>query len=215
MNILSFLSSINKISIVAFLATLFVLSYEVYLIRKERKKTAKLNVPKFQQDVKVSPQEAKVIVTDGKNQVKKQNNVFIILLTALLIIFGLITGLGFLNLKNPKTNPSSLAPTPVVEVAVSKGVKLLSSDFNPLGDSDAGNLKAGDSMIVGVETIEGADIDWARIRVNKLQWSANDTTTNFDPKNKVYYIKHTIATGESQLKIEAELHSKADGWLGD
>lgn len=214
MDIISFLSSINKISLLAFAATLGFLSYEIYLLQKEKNKSKKPIVPEFNINTKVNP-DIKAPVIGQTKTVVKHSNFFIILLIVLLVIFGAISALGFMNLKSSSVDTAKNVPTPQVELLTSSGVKLFKEDFSVLNDVEAANLKPSNTIVVGVATVAGSDIDWARIRINKLVWSPEDTTTSFDEKNKVFYVKHMIATGESRLKIEAQLHSKADGWLGE
>lgn len=218
MDIVSFLASINKISLIAFALTLVFLAYEIRLLRKEHQKSGKPAIPQFQENIHVSATQAKnVVIASGKKKVLKHNNIFIVALVVLLVLFGGGAMLGLFNFSStnsstPKTESSS---NQAVNFISSRGVKLFTQNFIPLSDQDAFNLKPGDSLIVGVETVDQADIDSARIRVNKLQWSPENITSNFNAKNKLYYITYTIATAESQLKIEAQLHSKTDGWLGE
>lgn len=214
MDIISFLSSINKISLLAFAATLGFLSYEIYLLRKEKNKSKKPVVPEFNVNAKVNPDIKAPVIGQAKTVVK-HSNFFIILLIVLLVIFGAISAFGFMNLKSGSVNTAKNTPTPQVELLTSSGVKLFKEDFSQLSDGEAANLQPSTTVIVGVATVPGSDIDWARIRINKLVWSPEDTTTSFDEKNEVYYVKHVIATGEARLKIEAQLHSKTDGWLGE
>jgi hypothetical protein len=37
----------------------------------------------------------------------------------------------------------------------------------------------------------------------------------YNAEKKMYYKEYVVATGESRLKIDAQLHSATDGWLGD
>ncbi len=217
MDFVSFLASINKISIVAFSLTVIFLAYEIRLLRKEHQKSGKPTIPQFQENIHVSPQSKNVVMTQSKKKVLKHNNIFIVALVVLLILFGGGAVVGFLNFNgsnssSQKSPSSSNAP---VNFISSQGVKLFTQNFTPLSDQNAFNLRPGDTVIIGVETVDQADIDSARIRVNKLEWSPENITTNFNAKNKLYYITYTIATAESQLKIEAQLHSKTDGWLGE
>ena len=70
-------------------------------------------------------------------------------------------------------------------------------------------------VYVGIQTIDEADIDRARIKINEKDWNVAHITSQFNKDKKVYYREYTIASGESKLKIDAQLHSETDGWLGD
>lgn len=215
MDVITFLASINKISIIAFLITLVFLGYEVILIRKERQKSGKPSIPQFQASAGVAVKTENVAIKQDKKKVFKHGNFFIIALVVLLILFGGGAAVGFMNFSSSSSTVAKITPTPEVSLLTSRGVRLFSEDFIPMTDQQAADLKPGYKIVIGVETVDQADIDSARIRVNKLQWTTQDITTRFDAKNKMYYITYKIATAESQLKIEAQLHSKSDGWLGE
>ncbi len=55
----------------------------------------------------------------------------------------------------------------------------------------------------------------ARIKINQGEWDDQSITTNFNKEKNVFYRKYQLATNEAFLKIEAQLHSTVDGWLGD
>ena len=76
-------------------------------------------------------------------------------------------------------------------------------------------VQFGKKIIIGIQTIVEADIDRARIKINTKDWQISDITTLFNPQLKVYYREYIVATGTAQLKIDAQLHSASDGWLGE
>jgi hypothetical protein len=129
-------------------------------------------------------------------------------------LFGVAAYLGFSE-KNKETTNSSLTPTPIINFITSKGIKIYDQGFQPISEELLGNIYSGEEIIIGVETIPTVDIDRARIRVNKKEWENGDITLNYSDKLKLYYIKYTVASDESKLKVEAQLHSSTEGWLGD
>lgn len=214
MDIIYFLSSINKLSLVAFLITLVVLVYEIRLLQREKLFRVKPKIPKFDESANPQLVQATTLIINKPEKVTKVNNLVIIVLVVLLIIFGLAVFFGFSNY-NQKSAQSTLGPTPIVNIVTSKGIKIFDNQFNPISDLQLSNIKPGEEIIIGIATVKDANIDRARIRVNKADWLTNDITVAFSPKNQIYYLKYIVATGESKLKIEAQLHSVIDGWLGD
>lgn len=215
MDPVTFLISLNKISLVAFLITFSFLGYEIYVFTKTNRKKIKPNVPKFQETVTINPIQGETLNNNEDQPVKRSSNLIIILLIILLIVFGGVTVFGFTNLT--KTKLKSQTPTPSIteNIINSKGIKILNTDFDPIPDYEVSEATPGGKVIIGVETITDTDIDRARIKINKQEWDMDDITTKFNKKSNVFYIEYIIATGEPNLKIEAQLHSKTDGWLGD
>lgn len=216
MDIVYFLVSINKISLIAFLGTLGFLGYEVYLFQKEKQKKAKPTIPKFEEKASQDSgvKSVSLIKEEEKTFVKPNNMVFLILII-FLVVFGIFAFLGFVNAKKQANEQTTANSLNKVDFVVSKGIKIFSSDFQPLSESELNGLKEGNKLVIGVETIKEADIDMARIRINKQAWDQQDVTDHFDKRYNVFYKDYMVASGESNLKIEAELHSKQDGWLGE
>lgn len=212
MDPLSVLASFNKISLFAFIATFGFLIYEIRLLKKEKRKT--LNIPKFEDKStsKVNNNFKTFQLKEDKNNFMKANNTVLFILIFLLLFFAILTLLGFLNLSNKKDAQKT---QPVfVNTVYSKGIKIYDEGFKIIKDNEIANYK-NKKIIIGVETIADYDIDRARIKVNKTNWELNDITTNFDQNNKVFYIRYLIGDKDSKIKIEAQLHSAKDGWLGD
>jgi hypothetical protein len=101
------------------------------------------------------------------------------------------------------------------KVITSDGILIFDENFNLLKDEELNKLEPQKKIIVGIKTLEGTDIDKARIRINKNIWQPEDETKKFEKKNKVFYIEYRPASDESRLKIEAQLHSRSDGWLAE
>lgn len=211
MDFLVLLSSISKISLLAFIGISFFLGYEIYLFRKEQQKKTKPNLPEFS-NVAATPLAQTVVIKEKKKMsLTKADNRLLIFLIILFVLFGLITVVGLIDFRSKNSTEK-----PVLQersaIVPSKGIRLYDQEFRPLSDS---SVSASMTVLIGVETIKEADIDRARIRINKSVWDSGDITTNFNKENSIYYQSFLIASGESRLKIEAQLHSAKDGWLGE
>ena len=214
MNIVYFFSSVNKLSLIAFLITLGFLLYEIILLKKERVLKTKPKIPKFKETLNSPIAQPNSLIVEKEIKVTKANNLIILILLVLLLIFGILSFFGFANY-NKKELKTVISPTPVIDFITSKGIKIFNENFQPIADKDIDQIKPGEDIVIGVETINNTDINRARIRVNTTSWQNKDITTDFYPKDKIYYIKYKVASDESRLKIEAQLHSVADGWLSD
>lgn len=216
MDILQFFGSVNKISLLAFIGTFIFLFYEVHLLRKEKQKKKAPSIPQFKENVNVPISSSKVIVETKNIEIKKHKNMPIIVFIAIFLLMVVATSAFLLNSKSTTSTQANFSnPTPIVQMVTSTGVKFFSKTFEAMTDKQVSGLRRGDGVIIAVETVEGTDIDFARIKVNKIAWTAQDITIDFDKKNKVFFINYTVATEESQLKVDAQLHSKKDGWLGE
>lgn len=210
MNIVQILISVNKISLVAFLGTLLFFVYEVFLFIKDKKRRIKPVIPQFDSTVKIPVGTQNVVVTKEEILPKSsKNQVLILVLFVLLTIFG---GITVYSLYEESLQSKSINPSITVNEVHSQGIKLFDSDWNEI---KGGNVNPGATIIIGLETIPNVQIDRARIRVNDTVWKLEHITNQFNKENNVYYTEYTVATGEQKLKIEAELHSPQDGWLGD
>ncbi len=215
---LSLLASLNKISLVAFLITLAFIAYQFYLFKKDvSAKKSKPNVPDFNENARTPANYTKVIVGDVETaSFKKPNRLPLIIGIALMIVFGLIFFIGVINKNIPILSfNTQITPTPIINFVASKGIRIYNSNWTPLTDNQLATLSAGRTIYIGVETIGETDIDRARIRVNEKEWKTDNITLKLNDVKNVYYREYTIGTGTAALKIEAQLHSVADGWLGD
>lgn len=214
MEFLEALPLVNKISLFIFIIISFVLGYEIISLKKEGRKKTLPNIPKFDANRFATPlQMTKMIGAQELQPVmKKQTNYMLYVVVVLFIIFGALTLIGFVNRPASKTT-QAIQPTPAVAYLTSKGIKLYDSTWKEI--KNAVSLKQGDKIYIGIETVQQVDIDMARIRVNEQQWREDQTTTLFNQENRVFYREYTIASGESRLQVQAQLHSKADGWLAD
>ena len=135
--------------------------------------------------------------------------VLTVLIISSIFIYFFVTQL---NQKKIKTQP-----IPIVQEVSSAGLKVFDKNWTEIKNDGKvqAQIKPGEVVYIGIQTIEEADIDRARIKVNEANWEIKDITTTLNPKLKVYYKEYPVATGTAQLKIDAQLHSASDGWLGD
>lgn len=216
MDIVQFLSSINLLSIVAFVGITCFLIFEVVQLRKERLQKAKPTVPQFNPSTLTQSLEQKsVVVKQAEGSAKKTSHQLLVWMMAIaVVIFGGFIGFYIYLSKAPKVVENNNSQVQIQEIQ-SGGIKLYGPDWKELKSADLLVLKGGDTIIGAIQTIKGSDIDSARIRLNKDEWSQNDITTQFNNSYNVFYKEFTIATGDARLRVEAQLHSAKDGWLGE
>lgn len=213
MDVLQYIGSINKISLFAFVVVLGFLIYEVYVLKRESSKKLRPVIPQFNPSIKITGATLKPLKNeDLKEEKLGTNKIIFVILVVMLVLFG---GLTIYSVVNPDTETGQNQPQVIINTVGSQGIKLYDISGNELLGKDISSLKQGDTIRIGLLTIEGTDIDKARIRINSDQWRIADTTANFDNSKNIFYTDYQIATGEPKLKIDAELHSTKDGWLGD
>jgi hypothetical protein len=217
MDIVSVLISFNKISLIAFLITLGFIVYEIYLFKKDSLKKSKPVIPEFNENTSPNaPQVITVVTASETKSIKRPSKLPLVLGTVLLLVFGIISAMGFVNVKSAGTNvvPTKMVE-PMVNFVTAKGIKIFDENWRVLSDDELAALTPGQKIIIGIDAVSGADIDRARIRINDDQWKLDHVSLDFDKGNNVFYKEYLMATGESSLQIEAQLHSEEDGWLGD
>ncbi len=212
--------SINKVSFGAFILGLLFLCIEIGMVIKEKKKLVKPSIRQFNTEEYKSAKEI-IPPTSSKRKFKfpfwpASVNIHLLLV---LLLFGMTVFFLFLSIigfsKNYDDNKSTKQVVTFTEVQ-SKGLQFYSDDRkNILTDEEVSKLVPGARIIIGLQTIKDADIDRARIRVNESVWKIGHITTNFDKEKNMFYTEYRIATGETKLSVDAQLHSFADGWLGD
>ena len=104
---------------------------------------------------------------------------------------------------------------PLIKLVASSGIKIYDDEWTQLDEEKISSLSAGTMIIIALDKTEDKNIDAARIRVNKPSWAEEDGNLKFDEKKKVFYRDFVIATDTAFLKVEAQLHSSVDGWLGE
>ena len=199
------------------------LVYEISILRNERLKKQKPVLPQFNTtsivNTAVMQQQAAAVVELPKKveQVKQTKIspllITILILTALFFI-GFIIYMIFSNTSNKKVESDT--PKIVIQEISSPGLKVFTNAWIEINENETGKmLKPGMKVYIGIQTIDEADIDRARIKINEKDWNVAHITSQFNKDKKVYYREYTVASSESKLKIDAQLHSETDGWLGD
>ncbi len=215
MEIVGFLFSINKISLIAFFIIGIFVVYQIYLLKKEILIKTKPKIPEFKEE-KGFVNYSKVVLDKKEEKPVKKANITILIITGGVFIFlGAILVLNFVNFQKSETSKNSITPTPLINFVASSGIKIYNQNWDELTESKLKELTPGQILYIGIETVSDPDIDKARIRINKNKWSEEDITVKFNKEKKVFYRQYSIATGEGMLKIEGQLHSRVDGWLGE
>mgnify|MGYP001097154239 CR=1 FL=1 len=216
-----FLSSLNKISLISFFITLSLLFYQIYLFKKEiRKKRNKINLPDFKENFYFK--EKKPITFIKKD---KQDKLFLFssfflqrYLIIMILFFVSFFVFIFTLIKKERSHDLRLSQSVINEDKknfLTGKIKIYNEKWKELTDEELKNLKPGQKIIIGIEKIYNSDIDMARIKVNQGNWDQQDITQSFNPEKNVFYREYQVSTSDSFLKIEAQLHSKTEGWLGD
>jgi hypothetical protein len=215
---IDFVVSINKIALFAFFAVLGFLVYEVKKMVDDKKKKEKPVVPQFN-DTLQKPPVAAVNSTPlppiaiKKNEKEMSPVLMIVIAVVSLVGVSILIYISYdTNLKKKKAAAVSV---PIVREITSAGLKVYDAKWGEITNKQTDKVKLGDKLYIGVQTIVEADIDRARIKINTKDWQISDITTLFNPQLKVYYREYIVATGTAQLKVDAQLHSASDGWLGD
>lgn len=215
MEIFNFLLSINKIAVFSFLLALALVIYEIYLLIKQSQQK-KIVIPNFENEkfFKKNRSIFSVKKEEKKAIYQRPSLPLLFLGISLLIVFGFVLLIGSFN--REKKNSSVVSSSAVIKTIASSGIKIYNLNWQELNEEELKNLKPGDKIIIGIKTIPQADIDKARIKINKDQWQLTDETeVKFNKNLGVFFREYQIASGEHQLKIEAQLHSVKEGWLGE
>lgn len=216
---IDFVISINKIAVVAFVAVLGFLIFEIKKIVNEKKKKEKPVVPQFN-DAVVPPPAMSVNSTPlpqfpTSKKIEKQGSPLLLIVIGVIALVGLIVIGTIIYRTSTKKKQVESTPVPIVREIQSAGLKIYDSAWGEVDSTKNEKAQPGEKLYIGIQTIVEADIDRARIKINADNWEISDITTLFNPQYKVYYREYIVATGTAQLKIDAQLHSASDGWLGD
>jgi len=220
--IISFILALNKLTLISFFITLLLLIYQIYLFKKEiKKKKKKIVIPEFNENLNQLEMDK-----DSSFSIKKNNNLIfyrdffinkVLIIFIIFVIFLSIFIFSLLTKDNQSTSANQSSNLTVEEKPkiVFYKIKIYNEDWKELTEEEIKKIPPGKKIIIGVETTDDLNIDMARIKINQGQWDQSSLTTKFNDKEKVFYREYQLATGDSFLKIEAQLHSKVDGWLGD
>ncbi|MCX6732535.1 MAG: hypothetical protein NTV98_03260 [Candidatus Roizmanbacteria bacterium] len=213
---IDFVTSINKVALLAFFVVLAFLVFEIKKMLDEKRKREKPVVPQFNDKMQqklaaVNSTPLPAIIPLKKND-KTVNPL-------LMIGIGIISLVGVVVIMvasyNTSVKKQRTASIPIVRQIQSAGLKVYDTNWLEIEKKKNEKAKPGEKLYIGLQTIVESDIDRARIKVNANDWQISDITTLFNPKLKVYYREYIVATGTAQLKIDAQLHSASDGWLSD
>lgn len=222
MELLRYLYSINKLAIFSFIFTLLLIVFEVRLFLQEKRKKKFPQLPSFNQNLKPVFEQEKIngnntIINNNKNKYRITHRLthrltprqaIIIILIFVLISIVII---GFVTRQKDKINFQSKI---LIKPLSSQGIFIYNRDWKILKEEDLKNLKVGDIIYIGIKTIsQDKSIDKARIKINKNNWSKDDEVQDFNEKYQIFFKKYQITSDEAKLIIEAELHSKTEGWL--
>lgn len=214
MEFINYLSYFNIFAFILFFIITFFLFLQFYLLRKELKLEKKVTkIPDFKEGYSIKPPVESVIIKNKETKFYRKNRIVVLLIT--LVFFIILGGFLIYDFLNKKTEENKLISIPKIDYIASSGIKVYNEDWIELSDEEISSLIPGKKIFIGLEKANLADIDKARIRVNRKFWLPEDVVENYNENKKVFYKEYIIATDESILRIEGQLHSKIDGWLGD
>lgn len=218
--IIDFVVSINKIALLAFVVVSGFLVYEIKKMIEESKKKEKPIVPQFNANIQIAPLPVanttplRSSLTDKKPE-RAGGRPLLMIIIGVVSLIGVTVLIIISYMTNLKMKKASQTSVPIVREITSAGLKVYNANWAEIDDKKGTVAQPGDKLYIGIQTIVEADIDRARIKINARDWQITDITTLFNPLLKVYYREYIVATGTAQLKIDAQLHSASDGWLGD
>jgi len=216
-----FFSSLNKISLISFFITFILLAYQIYLFKKEiKKKVNKINLPDFKENFDLKEKkQINLIKENEKNNFFSFSSLFLKKSFVIFILFFISLFIFIFTLINNERDKELLINEPIVnqdkKITLNGKIKIYNEKWEELTDEELKILKPGQKIIIGIEKIFNSDIDMARIKINQGMWDETTITRNFNAQKNVFYREYQVATSDSFLKIEAQLHSKTEGWLGD
>lgn len=218
MDIMDVLASLSKISLVAFLATTFFLVYQIYIIRREfSRRRGKPIIPDFDEAIAKKRKINSILIKQKAMMTFKKSKLiyFIVMIVFIIVSLLIFVISGTVLMIKQKNSVSTIKPTPIINFVASNGIRVYNEKWGELTGQEMQNLKPGENIIIGIETIPNVDIDKARIRVNENEWKTNHVTQQFNKAKNVYYLSYAVSSQSAMLKIDAQLHSKSDNWLGD
>lgn len=214
--IIGTLGSINILASIVLVIVVIVIVYQVKSLKSNQPVQKNVSVPDYDKNIKYSKIEiSKDIIPQVKRDKvvtkRKQRIIMFMSLIALVSLTVLLVNIFiFGNESNRKTQSSEK-----INIVKSSGIYLYNSDWKPISQEQASKLiKDKEKIIIGIETIENGGIDKARIKINESSWSSKNETMLFKKDKNMYYTEFSSASLGASLVIEAQLHSKEEGWLG-
>jgi len=212
--ILEFVNSFNKISLIFFFITFGFLVYVIYLFSKENKKKDTPKLPDFKEGSYNASQISQLSGKSNELKMMKKPSQLPIIISAVVIFLILTQAVfNYLKLQKSQTRIKKIVDQTVINTVVSKGIIIYDNNWVAVSDRYLSNLR-GQSIYISIEAPKQADIDMARIKINEKKWTENSVVFNYKKERNVFFREYKIASNESILTIEAQLHSKKDGWLG-
>jgi hypothetical protein len=218
MDVIQFISSVNQISFLAFAVTVGFLLYELHLLLRERHKSGRPTIPQFNAAAHTQSLETKSAIVQSKSDTGQPHGVSHQLLVFILVIMVLILGgITLYSALGQKTGTAQTSRDPkvIIEEIQSRGITLYNKEWKEMTALEVAELPPGEAFYCAISTVPLPEIDMARIRLNEAEWKENHITTQVNKQYNVYYRECALATGEARLKVEAQFHSKKDGWLGE
>lgn len=213
--VLSVLQSANIIAIGAFLLTTFFLSYEIYLLVRQKKQSNKPIIPDFKTGVNYGHPKAIKLDIDSlnkKNILLTPNEKVIYVLVIIMIIFIVAAILAIFS-KIEEEEKAMMEKRKKVSIVKSDGIIIYNEEWKELKEADLKKLQPGDLIKVAIKTINNTDIDKARIKVNKKSWDKDESQIIFDKSRNLFYKEYKVSSSDAKLSVEAQFHSIKDGWL--
>jgi hypothetical protein len=213
--VLSVLQSANIVAIGAFLLTTIFLSYEIYLLIRQKKQNDKPIIPDFKTGVDYGHPKAININVESLNKgniLKTPNEKLIIVLVIILIIF-IIAAIMSIISKIEEEEKAIMEKRKKVNVVKSNGIIIYNKDWEQLKEEDLKKLRPGDLIKVSIAIISKTDIDKARIKINRNSWDKDESQIVFDKNRNLFYKEYKVASSDAKLSIEAQFHSIKEGWL--
>lgn len=213
--IIEFIESINKIAVVAFFLTSIFVAYEVYLLIKQKKKEEKPVIPEFKGDQSYGQIKVATVKPKEEKKIYRRPNTKLIIILIVLMVFFAVVYLVGLSVKGRNSFKGGVSEGAGSATIASQGIEIYSPVWQKIEEDEFASFQGGEKIFIGIKTIPRVDIDKARIRVNSDQWRIEDETSALKKELNLYYIEYQVATGQSQLKIEAQLHSASEDWLAE
>ncbi|MEI6532290.1 MAG: hypothetical protein WCO06_00465 [Candidatus Roizmanbacteria bacterium] len=201
---------LTTVSFVAFIITVALLVYELILYIRANRSSSVPNIPEFDQELNGgdSLNATPIQVVEKKPLVNPQ-----LILIGILIVMALLFGAG--ALWSSRSKAESINEEKQSNIVKLEGIEVYSSEGVLLKPEEELKLKSGDVIIIGIKTLADASIDKARIRINESVWNVSHETSHFDKEKSIFFVEYDIPVDSKKIEIEAQLHSKKDGWLGE
>lgn len=214
MDLVFFLTSVNKLALLSFLITFCFIIFELYQLTHRHKPTDKPVIPDFNSKKIYRPIAVAKHAIEERPQKRthtKPNKAVFFIFGAIILILLIGIGSAFFMNSSPVT-PSQKIPNTVVAPSPD-GIHVYDTQWQEITRNDPKRIVGGNTIFIGVENVPNGAIDKARIRINQTMWTNKDETTLIKKSENVFYRAYEIASNEAQLHIEAQLHTKKDGWL--